>query len=102
MGTAWYQLNHASVKRGVSRFHVATWFGVCSYRKLKLTVELKKAVCPICQHDLERLFFTTDNTKFTAIKDDDRSLRHQLFLQACGLWAKYASCNRGRLRHSNS
>ena len=25
-GTAWYQLNHASVKKGVSRFHVATWF----------------------------------------------------------------------------
>lgn len=24
-GTAWYQLNHASVKRGVKRFHVATW-----------------------------------------------------------------------------
>jgi hypothetical protein len=51
-GTAWYQLNHASVKKGVSRFHVATWFGCCSYRKLKVTVEVKKAVCPICQHDL--------------------------------------------------
>jgi hypothetical protein len=51
-GTAWYQLNHASIKKGVSRFHVATWFGVCSYRKLKVTVEVKKAVCPICEHDL--------------------------------------------------
>lgn len=55
VGTAWYQLNHASVKRGVSRFHVATWFGVCSYRKLKVTSELRKDICPICQHDLERL-----------------------------------------------
>lgn len=51
-GTAWYQLNHASIKRGVVRFHVATWFGCCSYRKLKVTVEKRKALCPICQHDL--------------------------------------------------
>jgi hypothetical protein len=55
IGTAWYKLNHSSIKRGVKRFHAATWFGVCSYRKLKITVELKKDVCPICQHDLERL-----------------------------------------------
>ena len=52
MGTAWYQLNHSSVKVGVSRFHVATWFGNCSYRKLKVTYEKRKEVCPICQHDL--------------------------------------------------
>jgi hypothetical protein len=55
VGTAWYQLNHASVKRGVKRFHVATWFGVCSYHKLKVTLEIRKSVCPICQHDLEQL-----------------------------------------------
>jgi hypothetical protein len=54
-GTAWYQLNHATVKKGVVRFHVATWFGVCSYRKLKVVVERKKQVCPICQHELVRL-----------------------------------------------
>lgn len=51
-GTAWYQLHHASIKKGVKRFQVATWFGVVSYRKLKVTVEYKKRVCPICQHDL--------------------------------------------------
>jgi len=56
-GTAWYQLNHASVKRNTTRFHVATWFGVCSYRKLKVTVEPKKCVCPICQHDLRDLLY---------------------------------------------
>ena len=55
IGTARYQLNHASVKRNVKRFHAATWFGVCSYRKLKITCEIRKDVCPICQHDLERL-----------------------------------------------
>jgi len=56
-GTAWYQLNHASVKKNVARFHVSTWFGVCSYRKLKVTVEVKKRICPICQHDLVRLIY---------------------------------------------
>ena len=52
MGTAWYQLNHSSVKRNVARFHVATWFGTCSYRKLKVTIEKRKEVCPICQKEL--------------------------------------------------
>jgi hypothetical protein len=56
-GTAWYQLNHASIKRGVSRFHVARWFGVCSYRKLKLKKgdRIWRNVCPICGMDLVRL-----------------------------------------------
>jgi len=55
VGTAWYQLNHSSIKKNVKRFHVATWFGNCSYRKLKVTVEMRKAVCPICKHDLVRI-----------------------------------------------
>jgi len=54
-GTALYQLRHASVKKGVKRFHVATYFGVCSYRKLKVTVEKRKVLCPICQHDCIRM-----------------------------------------------
>jgi hypothetical protein len=59
-GTAWYQLHHASVKRGsnAKKSHVATWFGVCSYRKLKLIngsdVGIKHK-CPICGKDLVRL-----------------------------------------------
>jgi hypothetical protein len=52
MGTAWYQLNHSSVKLNVARFHVATWFGTCSYRKLKVTIEKRKELCPICQQEL--------------------------------------------------
>ena len=58
-GTAWYQL-HASVRRGPNskKSHVATWFGVCSYRKLKLIngsdVGIKHK-CPICGNDLVRL-----------------------------------------------
>ncbi|MHA2408087.1 MAG: hypothetical protein ACXACA_06930 [Candidatus Ranarchaeia archaeon] len=59
-GTAWYQLNHASVRRGKNskKSHVATWFGVCSYRKLKLIngndVGIKHK-CPICSCDLVRV-----------------------------------------------
>lgn len=56
-GTAWYQLNHASLKVGVRRFHVATWFGVCSYRKLKVTKEHVEEMCPICQHELTEIFY---------------------------------------------
>jgi hypothetical protein len=51
-GTAWYQLNHATIKRGAVRFHVSTWFGVCSYRKLKVTVKARKHLCPICHSEL--------------------------------------------------
>lgn len=59
-GTAWYQLNHASVRRGANskKSHVATWFGVCSYRKLKLVngedVGIKHK-CPLCGNDLVRV-----------------------------------------------
>jgi hypothetical protein len=57
-GTAWYQLNHSSIKRGVKKSHAATWFGVCSYRKLKLIngkdVGIKHK-CPICACDLVRV-----------------------------------------------
>jgi len=52
-GTAWYQLNHASIDVTKRRFQVTTWWGVCSYRKMKVKPELKKNVCPICQHDLK-------------------------------------------------
>lgn len=54
-GSAWYQLNHSSVKKDVVRFHVATWFGCCSYRKLKVSVKVRKAFCRICESDLEKL-----------------------------------------------
>jgi hypothetical protein len=57
-GTAWYQLNHASIKRGSKTSHAATWFGVCSYRKLRLINGKDVGVkhkCPICSCDLVRV-----------------------------------------------
>jgi hypothetical protein len=55
-GTAWYLLNHASLKVSVPLFRVATWWGVCSYRKLKVTPEKRKDLCPICHEELFKLF----------------------------------------------
>ena len=52
-GTAFYQLNHATVKVSfASRFHAVTWFGVCGNRKYS-SVKLKSEdVCPACSEDM--------------------------------------------------
>jgi hypothetical protein len=57
-GTCWYQLNHCSIRRGSKKSHAATWFGVCSYRKLKLINGKDVGIhhkCPICGGDLVRI-----------------------------------------------
>lgn len=46
MGTAFYQLHHATVRLGVKRFHVVTWFGVCGNRKYKSEPLKVEAKCP--------------------------------------------------------
>ena len=62
-GTAWYQLNHASMVSKKKRSHVGWWFGTCSYRKLKLRKEdrIKRDVCPICGFDLEKVKYVGKN-----------------------------------------
>lgn len=60
-GTAWYQLHHSSYDSSVKNFHIATWFGVCSYRKLKVTPEKRKELCPICQSELVDIRYTGFN-----------------------------------------
>jgi hypothetical protein len=56
-GTAWYQLNHATIRTDVKRPHCCTWFGVASYRKLKVKIESRKVLCPLYQHELVRLLY---------------------------------------------
>jgi len=51
-GTARYQLDHSSIDVSVKRFRLATWFGVCGWRKLKVKVAKHEEVCPFCKHDL--------------------------------------------------
>lgn len=56
-GTAWYQLNHASVLSNKGRVNVAVWFGVCGKRKMKLYKEdrTERDKCPICGMELVQL-----------------------------------------------
>lgn len=62
-GTLSYQLSHAGFVVGSKRATVVRWFGVCSYRKLKVTVERRKRLCPICDAEfvqIRRLGFDVD------------------------------------------
>lgn len=34
-GTCWYQMNHATIRVGLKRFHCVNWFGVCGYNNFK-------------------------------------------------------------------
>jgi len=50
-----------------------SWFGCGSYRKLKVTVEIKRKVCPICEDDLERLRYVGGNPDILGIFGSSRS-----------------------------
>ena len=63
LGTLVYQLGHAGLIVDSKRASVVHWFGVCSYRALKVTVERRKQLCPICEGEFEqirRLSFDVD------------------------------------------
>lgn len=57
-GTCWYQLNHCSIRRGSKKSHATSWFGVVSYRKLRLIngkdIGIKHR-CPLCNSELVRV-----------------------------------------------
>ena len=54
-GTAFYQLTHSSYEDGHKHNVVTRWFGCCSYRKLKVTKDVRKELCPtsvrLCMED---------------------------------------------------
>jgi len=56
--TAWYFLNHSSVRRGAKRAVVVNWMGVSGYRKMKVVVEKRKQICPICGYELKRSLYS--------------------------------------------
>ena len=41
-GTAWYQLHHSTFDTSKKRACVVKWFGVCSYRRMKIPKEARK------------------------------------------------------------
>jgi hypothetical protein len=47
-GTLFYQLNHSSIRVGLKRFHISTWFGIAGNRKLKGKRVKPIHVCPVC------------------------------------------------------
>jgi hypothetical protein len=54
-GTAFYQLNHATLRLGVKRFHVVTWFGVCGYNNFKGEgLGVGVVPCPACGEEMVR------------------------------------------------
>lgn len=69
--TAKYELGHATIDVSKVRFHVVTWFGVVSYRKLKVTVEKRKEVCPICQEDYVDLVYSGSKRFVTDVNSPD-------------------------------
>ena len=56
-GTAFYQLNHSTVRVGIKRFHVVTWFGVCGCRKFKSAVVMAEILCPVCSSEMNRAVY---------------------------------------------
>jgi hypothetical protein len=57
-GTAWYQLNHATIRVGLKRFHAVTWYGCCSNRMYSSAKFISKAedVCPVCSGEMVKCF----------------------------------------------
>ena len=57
VGTAWYQLNHATVRVGVKRFQSVTWFGSVSYSKFKSEKVKTENLCPVCDSEMGRCVY---------------------------------------------
>jgi hypothetical protein len=52
--TAYYQLNHATIRTGIKRFHAVTWFGNCGNRKFKALPSKVKNACHVCGGETKR------------------------------------------------
>jgi hypothetical protein len=59
-GTAWYQLEHASLRVGAVRFQIVAWFGVVGNRKLKTVLNKMEYKCPLCGNELVRGYHVGD------------------------------------------
>lgn len=98
-GTAWYQLNHSTVRTNVKRPHACTWFGVCSYRKLLVKVDKRKSLCPICGEDLVKLHYLGGRciVKKRTSPDYVGSFIDDLVdIDGFPIWVESPSCSYGR------
>lgn len=53
-GSAFYLLNHATIRLGIKRFCSVTWFGICSNRAYATPKVLSVDVCPACDDVMVR------------------------------------------------
>jgi hypothetical protein len=53
-GTTWYQLNHATLRIGLKRFQVVTWFGILGYIRLKSSKAKPEVLSPASGYDMEK------------------------------------------------
>jgi len=81
-GSAWYILHHSSIRTDVRRFRVVTWYGVASYRRLKISKELRaeydekhKKKCPICGSKLIRHEYCGRDSRVIALFRKRRGAR---------------------------
>ena len=65
-GTAKYELSHASYKIGAKRRNVVTYFGVVSYRKLKVVPVKEPCLCPHCKRELVEIKYVGDDPEVLA------------------------------------
>lgn len=63
VGTAKYELGHASYKVSAKRANVVRYFGVVSYRKLKVVPVKEPCVCPHCKRELVRIDYVGSDDK---------------------------------------
>ena len=56
-GTAFYELNHATVHVGLKRSHITTWFGLLSTRNFRTERRMSENLCPVCREGTKRHFY---------------------------------------------
>ena len=70
-GTAFYHLNHATVRGGLRRFHCVTWFGVCGNRKYSSPKVESQDLCPVCGDEMVRCAYVGKRVFSRNIGDAD-------------------------------
>lgn len=53
-GSAWYQMNHSTIKIGIKRFHTISWFGNCGFRKFEASRSFSGVPCSVCGDEMCR------------------------------------------------
>lgn len=57
IGTAHYQLHHATIHVGIRRFRSVTWFGSASCRKFRAVKHKAECPCPACGQEMVKSFY---------------------------------------------